>query len=57
MSLFIASLAFGDGVDGSAGQARADRLAILLGSTFSAVMGYLILYSGGNKPNQESPKN
>jgi Na+:H+ antiporter, NhaA family len=57
MSLFIASLAFGDGVDGSAGQARADRLAILLGSTFSAVMGYLILYSGGNKPNKESPEN
>lgn len=41
MSLFIASLAF---VDGGAGEARADRLAILLGSLCSAVLGYIILY-------------
>ena len=43
MSLFIASLAFGDGITGSAGETRADRLAILLGSLCSAVLGYLIL--------------
>lgn len=41
MSLFIASLAF---LDGGAGEARSDRLAILLGSLCSAILGFLILY-------------
>ena len=54
MSLFIASLAFGDGTEGGAGAARADRLAILLGSTFSAILGYLILYSSGKAKNIQS---
>jgi len=40
MSLFIASLAF---AHGGAGEARIDRLAILIGSVLSAVVGYLIL--------------
>nr|WP_210330639.1 Na+/H+ antiporter NhaA [Aliikangiella sp. G2MR2-5] len=41
MSLFIASLAF---EHGGAGEARIDRLAILLGSIASAIVGYLILF-------------
>ncbi len=40
MSLFIGSLAFGEG---GAGYARTDRLAIVLGSMLSGVAGYLIL--------------
>jgi NhaA family Na+:H+ antiporter len=40
MSLFIGGLAF---EYGGAGDARADRLAILIGSLLSAVVGYLLL--------------
>jgi len=40
MSLFIGSLAF---AHGGAGEARIDRLAILIGSVLSAIVGYLIL--------------
>lgn len=42
MSLFIASLAF---VPGSMGAFTADRLGILLGSTTSGIIGYLVLRS------------
>ena len=41
MSLFIASLAFSEG---GAGEARIDRLAILLGSGCSAIVGVLLLW-------------
>ncbi len=40
MSLFIGSLAFEQGVEG---QAMGDRLGILVGSLFSALMGYIWL--------------
>jgi len=40
MSLFIASLAF---AHGGAGEERIDRLGILVGSGFSAIVGYIIL--------------
>ena len=43
MSLFIGSLAF---AEGGAGYARADRLAIVLGSLVSGVVGYLVLRAG-----------
>lgn len=46
MSLFIASLAF---AHGGAGEARIDRLAILIGSILSAVVGYLLLYFSTRK--------
>lgn len=56
MSLFIASLAFGDGVEGGAGEARADRLAILLGSFFSAILGYIILYTSVKEKQVTAPR-
>ncbi len=40
MSLFIAGLAFSEG---GAGEARIDRLAILVGSGFSAIVGFVLL--------------
>jgi len=48
MSLFIGSLAFID--DGLYQQT--DKLAILMGSFASGIMGYLILYSGGSTPDK-----
>jgi Na+/H+ antiporter NhaA len=47
MSMFIGSLAF---AEGTVGYARADRLAIIIGSLLSGVCGYLILvYAGRHK--------
>jgi NhaA family Na+:H+ antiporter len=55
MSLFIASLAFEEGGDVFNGAARADRLAILMASIFSATVAYLVLYfSGTQKVREES---
>ena len=50
MILFIASLAFEDGGQVFDGNARADRLAILLGSLCSAILAYIVLYFSG-KPD------
>ncbi len=50
MSLFIASLAF---EHGGAGEARIDRLAILIASVASAIMGYLIILLS-SKPSYNS---
>jgi NhaA family Na+:H+ antiporter len=48
MSLFIGSLAF---AEGGAGYARADRLAIVLGSILSGVVGYVLLRIGSTHPD------
>lgn len=45
MSLFIGSLAF---AEGGAGYARADRLAIVVGSVLSGIVGYAILRFGSS---------
>ena len=51
MSLFIGGLAF---EYGGAGEARADRLGILIGSLLSAVAGYLVIkWSISKKPNNQ----
>lgn len=51
MSLFIGGLAF---EYGGAGEARADRLGILIGSLLSAVAGYLVIkWSISKKPDSQ----
>ena len=50
MSLFIASLAFED--DGIF--QYTDKLAILIGSFMSAIIGYLVLKAGKQTPHQGS---
>jgi len=50
MSLFIGSLAF---AHGGAGEARIDRLAILIGSLLSALVGYFILRVAKSKVGSE----
>ncbi|WP_371188742.1 Na+/H+ antiporter NhaA [Thalassotalea maritima] len=50
MSLFIASLAF---AHGGAGEARIDRLAIILGSILSALWGVIVLYLS-SRPQKSS---
>ncbi len=46
MSLFIGSLAF---AEGGAGYARADRLAIVIGSALSGIVGYAVLRFGSTQ--------
>ncbi len=52
MSLFVGGLAF---AEGGSGYARIDRLGILLGSTLSAVIGYLILKSSLSASHRSTP--
>ena len=52
MSLFVGSLAF---AEGGAGYARADRLAIIVASLFSGVVGYLILRLARSNAASEHP--
>lgn len=51
MSLFIGGLAF---EYGGAGEARADRLGILIGSLLSAVVGYLVIKWSISSKNSQS---
>jgi NhaA family Na+:H+ antiporter len=46
MSLFISALAFGEG----SAQEQAAKLGIIAGSLLSALLGLVILNSGGRRP-------
>lgn len=52
MSLFISSLAFGEG---AASLQLVDRLGILAGSVLSAILGYLILHHASPPPDRPGP--